>query len=167
MFLPLSGCLVNKNNHLLAVSDHGSYSYCVRCFRTRRSRDAKWIQAKPGEFPLREPKIEGDEAYIQGRSVVFMLVRWKVVVLRAKWICRVCSSEAWAASSFLLFPFPLPFGLMVMRCALYMRAWHDMACHACPCCTAGLLVASKAFSQHNSYFSSAISNGSLHDFGFV
>ena len=90
----------DMRGHLAAVTSEGHYTYCMRCFISRRSRDAAWIFTKPCAHADRDPLPEGGEIVQNGHACVLRMERWKTSSQRPRLVCTRCGQRVWATMGF-------------------------------------------------------------------
>ena len=88
------------NGHAIAYSVQESYVYCGRCHIARRTRDAKWLFARPCLRHQEPPLFEGEEFRIRGHEGQLVLSRWKSSALRPAYKCRLCDTMVWATAGY-------------------------------------------------------------------
>ena len=90
----------DMKGHLVANTEGGLYTYCMRCFISRRSRDAAWIFLKPCSYPGRDPLPEGGEVEQKGHRCVMQMDTWKQSAQRPRLVCKRCDQRVWATMGF-------------------------------------------------------------------
>ena len=90
----------DQKGHSVAVTSNGSYTYCMKCFISRRSRDAGWIFLKTCDHEQRGTIPEGGTVMKMGHACTLILQTWKVSAKRPQLLCNVCGQKAWATSGF-------------------------------------------------------------------
>ena len=89
-----------RKGHDVAVTEDGAYTYCQKCFISRRSRDASWIFLKQCEHAERESLQEGGHVVTRGHEATMVLATWKHSAKRPQLRCNTCGQHAWATSGF-------------------------------------------------------------------
>ena len=89
-----------RRGHDVAVTEDGAYTYCQKCFISRRSRDASWIFLKQCAYADKEPLHEGGHIITRGHEATMHLATWKHSAKRPQLRCRVCGQHTWATSGF-------------------------------------------------------------------
>ena len=84
--------------HSLGVSHDGAYSFCRKCFVTRRSRDRKWIWTKRCTREDSESRDLGEFWVEQGHEVTLRMAKWKLTAQRPRMVCARCRQEVWATA---------------------------------------------------------------------
>ena len=92
----------DSRGHDVELSACASYTFCRKCYISRRTRDAQWIFCKPCKGEDVQPVGVGGVAVLKGHEAVLSLRTWKTSALRPMWTCQVCQNSCWATSGFKL-----------------------------------------------------------------
>ena len=85
--------------HVVATTRGGEYTYCMKCFISRRSRDAEWIFLKACAHDDRDP-LAGGEVTRKGHVCSMKMETWKTLSQRPRLLCEKCGLKAWATMGF-------------------------------------------------------------------
>ena len=91
-----------KGHVLVSVGGLG-YSFCAKCFVARKSRDARFVFAKPcSRLDLTDNVriLEGDYVKDDDHVARMRLARWKTSSIRPRLACARCHKEQWAIANF-------------------------------------------------------------------
>ena len=80
----------DDQGHAVATTGDGSYVCCMRCYISRRARDAHWILLKNCTHAENTPVGEGGNKTIEGHAAALVISEWKTSVKRPQWLCEVC-----------------------------------------------------------------------------
>ena len=89
---------VDLEGHVLGVSENGQYTFCKRCFISRRSRDKKWIWLRECLRKDQEPRSLSEVWEFQGHQLSLSMMTWKITALRPRISREICGGS-WRATS--------------------------------------------------------------------
>ena len=87
---------VDLRGHVLGTGEDGQYTFCRKCYFTRKSRDRKWIWMKECLCADHVPRSLGEVWVHNGHEVQLSMARWKTLAQRPRVKCLICQNEAWA-----------------------------------------------------------------------
>ena len=87
---------VDMKGHVVATNLDGTYSFCRKCFISRRARDTKWIWTKRCPREHDQPRSLGEIWESLGHDCGLQMARWKNTSQRPIIRCTRCQQQAWA-----------------------------------------------------------------------
>ena len=89
---------VDLKGHMLACSEDEEYTFCKKCFISRKSRDRKWIWRKECERKDHEPRAIAETWWFMDHELTLIMETWKLAALRPRMVCKNCGGMWWATS---------------------------------------------------------------------